>query len=121
MFKYVAGLTLAEVNVEDYSLCKAGNSVDTHSSGSTWIPLTTPGTHYFICTVPDHCASGMKLAITVSAPGGSGTATPPCCTNPLIPPAGGFFIPQMVYSDAPGTLLSYGMLAIPFLVFAINQ
>ena len=25
------------------------------------------GTHYFICNVPGHCASGMKFAISVSA------------------------------------------------------
>lgn len=113
-FEYVAGHTVAEVNLEDYTSCTVGDSVSTHNSGSTDISLTTPGTHYFICTVTGHCAAGMKLAITVSVPGGSAT------TSPLTPPTGGLIVPQMTYSDASVKSLSYGALALMLLLLGIN-
>ncbi|XP_074374167.1 mavicyanin-like [Apium graveolens] len=129
VFKYVLGHTLAEVNADDYTLCTAGSSNSTYNSGYTVIPLTTPGEHFFICTVTNHCAAGMKLRIIVwesattsppgtslpTPPGGSTATTPPGTSLPT-PPAGGSTVPQIVYSDAPVTPLSYGVLALLFLL-----
>lgn len=36
-----------------------------YTSGATVFPLEQTGMHYFMCTIPGHCADGMKLAINV--------------------------------------------------------
>ncbi|KAK1258260.1 hypothetical protein QJS04_geneDACA022509 [Acorus gramineus] len=86
VFSYGAGVhTLSEVSAADYSSCSTSNSINTDSSGSTTITLKSPGTRYFICSVPGHCAGGMKLSVTVgasSSTGGSSTTTSPGTTSP---------------------------------------
>ncbi|KAK1301915.1 hypothetical protein QJS10_CPB12g01186 [Acorus calamus] len=81
VFSYGAGVhTLSEVSAADYSSCSTSNSINTDSSGSTTITLKSPGTRYFICSVPGHCTGGMKLSVTVgasSSTGGSSTTTSP--------------------------------------------
>uniref|UniRef100_A0A0E0LW26 Phytocyanin domain-containing protein n=1 Tax=Oryza punctata TaxID=4537 RepID=A0A0E0LW26_ORYPU len=60
--------TVTEVTKSDYDACAVSGNPISNFEGSalvTFIPLSV-GTHYFICTVGNHCASGMKLAITVS-------------------------------------------------------
>ncbi|KAL6655405.1 hypothetical protein ACP70R_006231 [Stipagrostis hirtigluma subsp. patula] len=60
--------TVTEVSKSGYETCSGSSpALSDDDSGSTTITLTTPGTHYFICKVPGHCAQGMKLAVTVSA------------------------------------------------------
>ncbi|XP_010534088.1 PREDICTED: blue copper protein-like [Tarenaya hassleriana] len=73
LFKYGAGHTVDEVNESDYKSCTVGNSISSDSTGSTSISLKTPGTHFFICAVPGHCSSGMKLSVTVSSAGANPT------------------------------------------------
>jgi hypothetical protein len=81
-----------EVRASDYSTCTTGNAITSDSSGATTIALKTAGTHYFICGVPGHCGSGMKVAVTVAAAGSStspssgtpssdGTTTSPAGSN----------------------------------------
>nr|BAJ97517.1 predicted protein [Hordeum vulgare subsp. vulgare]BAJ98291.1 predicted protein [Hordeum vulgare subsp. vulgare]BAK02797.1 predicted protein [Hordeum vulgare subsp. vulgare] len=65
--------TVTEVNKSGYDACSGGNSLSNDDSGATAITLTTAGVHYFICDIPGHCASGMKLAVTVTVAGGSAT------------------------------------------------
>ncbi|WVZ65275.1 hypothetical protein U9M48_014670 [Paspalum notatum var. saurae] len=73
-FSYVAKAhTVTEVSKSGYDSCSGANALSDDDTGSTTVPLATPGTHYFICNIPGHCASGMKLAVTVSATR-SGTA-----------------------------------------------
>ncbi|KAF9687351.1 hypothetical protein SADUNF_Sadunf02G0084600 [Salix dunnii] len=73
VFNYGGGHTVDEVSASDYSTCTTGNAITSDSSGATTITLKTAGTHYFICGVPGHCGSGMKLAVTVAAAGSSTT------------------------------------------------
>lgn len=83
MFKYTSGHTVDEVKSGDYSSCTTGNSITTDSSGSTTIPLTATGDHYFICGITGHCNSGMKLSVKVAAAttGGGTTTSPPSSTT----------------------------------------
>jgi hypothetical protein len=83
--------TVTEVNQSGYDACSGGNSVSSDDSGATTVTLTTPGVHYFICTVPGHCAGGMKLAVTVNVVGGDVGTT----AGSTIPAgdAGGSFVP----------------------------
>lgn len=95
VFKYQSSHTVDEVTQSDYSTCTVGNSISSDNTGSTTIPLKTPGTHYFICGVVGHCGGGMKLSVTVqgggpaaSPPTGSGTTTSPpsgTTTTPATP------------------------------------
>ena len=71
----------------DHSACSASNPLRSHGDQSTTVPLTKAGTRYFICGAPGHCASGMKLAITVS--GGSSSAGPAMRATNTTPAAGG--------------------------------
>ncbi|XP_061364252.1 blue copper protein-like [Gastrolobium bilobum] len=67
VFNYEDDHTVDEVKESDYKTCTWGNSMSTDSSGTTTVALKTAGTHYFICGIPGHCESGMKLAVTVKA------------------------------------------------------
>ncbi|KAH6825399.1 hypothetical protein C2S53_000971 [Perilla frutescens var. hirtella] len=48
------------------------------------ITLTSAGEHYFICTFPQHCSIGQKLAINVT---GSGSAPAPAPSSPAPTPS----------------------------------
>ncbi|PUZ71094.1 hypothetical protein GQ55_2G287500 [Panicum hallii var. hallii] len=81
-FRYVSKAhTVTEVSKSGYDTCSGSgaNALSDDDSGSTTVTITTPGTHYFICNVPGHCASGMKFAISVSATrsGASASAASP--------------------------------------------
>ena len=64
-------------NVDSYSSCANVDGIDgtevshMRSAGSYTAIFDTPGTFYYICAVPGHCAMGQKIAITVM------TAFPP--------------------------------------------
>ncbi|XP_078156754.1 mavicyanin-like [Carex rostrata] len=69
LFNFATGAhTVTEVTQSDYDSCSSSNTVS--NTSPTTVPLTSAGTHYFICGVPGHCSSGQKLAVTV---GGSGS------------------------------------------------
>ncbi|XP_073010777.1 mavicyanin [Typha latifolia] len=92
-FNYASGAhTVNQVSSGDYTSCSTANSINSDSSGETTLPLSTAGTHYFICGVPGHCSGGMKLAVTVAAaasttpssptpPSSSATPTTPTATK----------------------------------------
>ncbi|KAJ1290042.1 hypothetical protein BS78_02G211800 [Paspalum vaginatum] len=74
LFRYVSKAhSVTEVSKSGYDSCSGTNALSDDESGATTVTLAAPGTRYFICNVPGHCASGMKLAVTVSATR-SGTA-----------------------------------------------
>lgn len=53
-----------QVNMNDYNACMVNNPIASYNSGSDSITLDTPGAnYYFVCGIPLHCASGMKLHI----------------------------------------------------------
>ncbi|KAJ1281142.1 hypothetical protein BS78_04G285600 [Paspalum vaginatum] len=85
VFKYAKGLhTVVEVSAADYMACTAVNALGSDSSGATTVPLKTPGSHYFVCSITGHCGAGMKLAVTVG--GSSSPASPtPTPTTPTTP------------------------------------
>ncbi|KAJ8762488.1 hypothetical protein K2173_007927 [Erythroxylum novogranatense] len=78
VFNYGGGHTVDEVSGSDYNTCTIGNSITSDQSSPTTITLKTAGTHYYICGVPGHCGSGMKLAVTVAA---AGSSTPPSSSS----------------------------------------
>ncbi|PSS31613.1 Blue copper protein [Actinidia chinensis var. chinensis] len=82
VFNYISGHSVDQVSASDYSTCTVGNAIKTDSSGATNFPLKTAGTYYFICGVPGHCGSGMKVAVTVAAAAGGATPTTPSGTPP---------------------------------------
>jgi hypothetical protein len=64
-FQYRTGHSVEEVSAADHGACTASNPLRSYKDQSTTIALTKPGTRYFICGTTGHCASGMKLAVTV--------------------------------------------------------
>ncbi|KAM0850569.1 hypothetical protein ACQ4PT_052994 [Festuca glaucescens] len=77
VFNYAKGLhTVVEVSAADYLACSAANPLGSDSSGASTVPLKTGGKHYFICSIPGHCAGGMKLEVTVSGSGSSSPSSP---------------------------------------------
>ncbi|KAI3495952.1 hypothetical protein L1887_38300 [Cichorium endivia] len=76
---------VAEISAAAFGSCTATNPISLATNGPATLTLTTPGTHYYICTFRSHCQIGQKLAINVSA---ATTATPPPVTprTPRSPP-----------------------------------
>uniref|UniRef100_J3MTX2 Phytocyanin domain-containing protein n=1 Tax=Oryza brachyantha TaxID=4533 RepID=J3MTX2_ORYBR len=70
--------TVTEVTKSDYDACAvSGNPISNFGGGALFTSIAlSPGTHYFICRVGNHCASGMKLAVTVSNPSDPPRAQP---------------------------------------------
>nr|CAB3455431.1 unnamed protein product [Digitaria exilis] len=66
-FKYPAGHDVTEVGKPEYDACSGAKPIKTFSDGDTTVKLPTAGKRYFICSVPGHCAAGMKLEVTVVA------------------------------------------------------
>ncbi|XP_008776471.1 uclacyanin-2-like [Phoenix dactylifera] len=79
-FKYTSTHDVVEVTKANYDSCSTSNAIDTHTGGNTVIPLNSTGNRYFICGTPGHCASGMKVEISVAA------ASSPPTTSPGTPP-----------------------------------
>lgn len=74
-FQYSSAHSVLEVSEADHGACSPSNPLRSHQGQSTTIPLTKAGTRYFICGAPGHCASGMKVAITVSGGGGGSSSS----------------------------------------------
>ncbi|KAG2631184.1 mavicyanin-like [Panicum virgatum] len=66
-FKFAPSHDVTEVDKKDYDSCSGANSIKSYTGGSAAVKLTAPGKRYFICSVPGHCAAGMKLEVTVAA------------------------------------------------------
>jgi hypothetical protein len=89
-FQYGAGHSVLEVSEADHSACSTSNPLRTHDGdSSTTVPLTKPGTRYFICGAAGHCASGMKLAVTVSDGGATSSPSGPTMRSTNAKPAAG--------------------------------
>ncbi|XP_062185247.1 mavicyanin-like [Phragmites australis] len=80
-FQYNAVHSVEEVSAADYGACSASNPLRSYRDQSTSIPLTKTGTRYFICGTTGHCASGMKLTVTVSGGGSPATSGPVVRSN----------------------------------------
>uniref|UniRef100_A0A0E0QKE0 Phytocyanin domain-containing protein n=3 Tax=Oryza TaxID=4527 RepID=A0A0E0QKE0_ORYRU len=88
VFRYARNQhTVTEVTKSDYDACTvSGKPISDFEGGAlvTFIALS-PGEHYFICKIGNHCASGMKLAVTVS--NSSDTPRPQPWIGPYSTPA----------------------------------
>ncbi|KAL9446869.1 hypothetical protein AB3S75_014524 [Citrus x aurantiifolia] len=123
VFNYGSGHTVDEVSGSDYNSCTVGNAITSDSSGATTITLKTAGTHYFICGVPGHCGSGMKLAVTVGS--GSPTASPSGSGSSSTGGSGGSSLPSGRNTTATKTSpytpdLSSGANFSPFVALGIT-
>ncbi|XP_062190250.1 uclacyanin 1-like [Phragmites australis] len=67
-FKYASSHDVTEVTKAGYDACSGSSPIKSYTDGATTIQLTSPGKRYFICSIPGHCAAGMKLEVTVAAP-----------------------------------------------------
>ncbi|KQJ90590.1 blue copper protein [Brachypodium distachyon] len=75
VFTYASKVhTVTEVSKSGYAACSGSSALGNDDSGSTTVTLSTPGTHYYICNIPGHCASGMKLAVNVGGGGGGSSS-----------------------------------------------
>lgn len=78
---------VVEVSKADYDSCSAASPIATHNSGNDAIALASPGTRYFICGFPGHCAGGMKIQIDVVPSASSlAPAGAPAASSPVSPP-----------------------------------
>ncbi|KAG1366553.1 blue copper protein, partial [Cocos nucifera] len=110
VFNYASGAhTVTEVSSSDYDSCSSSNAISNDSNGPTTIQLKTPGTHYYICTIPGHCSGGMKLAVTVGS-SASGSPATPTRTPPTTTTTG------TRYSGAGGLAPASAMVAVTGLV-----
>ncbi|KAG0541299.1 hypothetical protein BDA96_02G004200 [Sorghum bicolor] len=67
-FKFASSHDVTEVTKAGYDACSGGsNAVKSYTGTSATVKLSAPGKRYFICSVPGHCAAGMKLEVTVAA------------------------------------------------------
>ncbi|XP_011081178.1 chemocyanin-like [Sesamum indicum] len=95
VFKYDnTAHNVAKVNGSDFQQCVASNASNLLTSGNDEITLSAPGKKWYICSIADHCAKGMKLVITVSAVPGAPApaplpwlATPTPAPTPVVTPA----------------------------------
>ncbi|KAL5545353.1 hypothetical protein UlMin_009137 [Ulmus minor] len=65
LFSYLPVHDVVEVNQVDYQLCDSSHPIQTHNEGETLIPLTSPGSRFFICGQKGHCGMGLKLQIQI--------------------------------------------------------
>jgi len=76
-FKFASSHDVTEVTKAGYDACSGGsNAVKSYTGTSATVKLSAPGKRYFICSVPGHCAAGMKLEVTVTAPAPSSKSKP---------------------------------------------
>ncbi|XP_051137563.1 blue copper protein 1b-like [Andrographis paniculata] len=67
VFKYKAGAhNVYKVNGTAFQSCTVPPLSEALSTGNDVITLATVGRKWYICGVGNHCASGMKLVITVA-------------------------------------------------------
>ncbi|XP_057550564.1 uclacyanin 1-like [Amaranthus tricolor] len=62
----------------NFDACGTTNTIgQVQTTSPASITLTTAGTHYFICTVPGHCAANQKLSVAVTGPSATTPASAP--------------------------------------------
>ncbi|RLN42397.1 chemocyanin precursor [Panicum miliaceum] len=66
VFKYDSSShNVVAVNAAGYKGCSAPRGAKVYSSGNDRVTLAR-GTNYFICSIPGHCQSGMKIAVNAA-------------------------------------------------------
>ncbi|PKA62202.1 Blue copper protein [Apostasia shenzhenica] len=105
IFSYDASAhDVVEVTKAHYDSCSTSGAIKNHNSGNDVIPLTSAGKRYFICGVPGHCSSGMKVEIDTTAAASGSTPRPPSASSPTSPVSGGSTPPSNSGSSLPPSL-----------------
>ncbi|XP_062213037.1 chemocyanin-like [Phragmites australis] len=66
VFKYDSTAhDVVAVNAAGYKGCTRPRGAKVYKSGNDRVTLAR-GTNYFICSIPGHCQSGMKIAVTAA-------------------------------------------------------
>ncbi|CAM6101142.1 unnamed protein product [Calypogeia fissa] len=96
-FAYSGSLhNVFEVSAADLASCNVASPLKTYNTiGGATLTLTTPGNHFFICGIPDHCALNMQMTVLVSADAPAKAPAPskkspgpkPAASTPVIPVA----------------------------------
>ncbi|KAL6647627.1 hypothetical protein ACP70R_015064 [Stipagrostis hirtigluma subsp. patula] len=81
-FKYAPSHDVTEVTKAGYDACSGANPVKSYTGGATTVKLNAPGKRYFICSVPGHCAAGMKLEVTVTTAAAAAPSLAPATSKP---------------------------------------
>ncbi|TXG61238.1 hypothetical protein EZV62_012601 [Acer yangbiense] len=89
-FEVVFNFTTGEHNVavvtkDAFDSCNTANTTNIDSTGPATVTLSTAGVHYFICTIPGHCAR-QKLSVTVVADKDNPSPPTTTTTNNTSPP-----------------------------------
>ncbi|BAF25345.1 Os09g0469300 [Oryza sativa Japonica Group] len=93
VFNYQARAhTVTEVSQTNFDSCNGNSPLSNDNGGSTTIRLSYPGMHYFICTIPGHCSSGMKLAVNVNGDPSYSAASSPAAASAVAAAAAGALI-----------------------------
>ncbi|CAI9782467.1 unnamed protein product [Fraxinus pennsylvanica] len=116
VFNFTNGAhNVAEVRKAGFDSCNSSAATNTITTSPARITLTTAGEHFYICTFPQHCSLGQKLAINVtranSAPAQPPVTPPPTTTpSPVATPAPSPSRPPMTYTvgDSLGWLVPPG-------------
>ncbi|KAL2500710.1 Blue copper protein [Forsythia ovata] len=139
VFNFTSGAhNVAEVRKAGFDSCNGSAAITTTTTSPARITLSTAGEHFYICTFPQHCSFGQKLAINVTrtnaptrptppsspAPTPSSTATPPPSTTTPSPSSG---TPSTPTTPSPVTgppppdssASSFGVAALPFSLLSI--
>ncbi|GFS40911.1 hypothetical protein Acr_00g0071140 [Actinidia rufa] len=78
IFNWTGNHDVVKVSKSVFDNCTTTNVVGTvQSTSPANFTLDANGTHYFICTVSNHCYFGQKVAVTI---GDTGAATPLAAT-----------------------------------------
>ncbi|XP_059645929.1 cucumber peeling cupredoxin-like [Cornus florida] len=92
VFNFINGThDVARVTKAAYESCNTTNTTTLTTTSPARINLSAAGEYFFLCTFPQHCSLGQKLAINVTAaaasPSPTPTASPPSPTPTASPPS----------------------------------
>ena len=93
VFNFASGShTVANVTRSAFDGCITGNPLSIETNGPARYTIDTVGSHYFICTILNHCSLNQKLTINASSSNDTGNVpspeSPSGASSPFSPPSG---------------------------------
>nr|GEW20760.1 cucumber peeling cupredoxin-like [Tanacetum cinerariifolium] len=87
VFNFVCGShTVANVTKSSFDGCNTRNPLSIQTTSPASFTIDTISSHYFICTILNHCSLNQKLSITANANTNASTGNTPL-TSPGSPPS----------------------------------
>ncbi|KAI3495945.1 hypothetical protein L1887_38293 [Cichorium endivia] len=91
VFNFASGShTVANVTKSSFDNCNIGNPLSIQTNGPATFTITTVGSHYFICTILNHCSLNQKLTISANTNIDTGNTpspeSPPSAPSPFSSP-----------------------------------